>query len=216
MWGLLIANHLDQSLWSTNQKYWAAVRSNLLHSFLEVHNCVTPFTSHSKLHEFGAGKPISWTKLAHFDVFAINFTVCNHILRTGGDVLIILSSSYFRILLPWVQGTNKDDPFKGEPYHTISIKHFEVFLFVFESIYSHGRFICELKMSCILMLTFICIALSLSTYIQYITQNITNSTTHSNFKKYNSFATNKNLKLKKHTKKIHRNHVINNLYKFFF
>jgi hypothetical protein len=128
MWGLLIANHLDQSLWSTNQKYWAAVRSNLLHSFLEVHNCVAAFTSHGKLHEFGAEKPISWAKLAHFDVFAINFTVWSHILRSGGDALIILSSSYFRILLPWVQGTNKDDPFKGEPYQTITIKHFEVFL----------------------------------------------------------------------------------------
>jgi len=33
MWELLIANHLDQSLWSTNQKYWAAVMSTLLHFF---------------------------------------------------------------------------------------------------------------------------------------------------------------------------------------
>jgi hypothetical protein len=165
---------------------------------LEAHNCVVPFTNHGKLDAFGAVKPISWAKLAHFDFFAINFTVSSHILSTGGDALIILSSSYFRILLPWVQGTNKDDPFKGEPYHTISIKHFEVFLFVFESTYSHGRFI-ELKMSCILMLTFICIVPSLSTYIQYITQNIMNSTTHSNFKKYNSFVTNKNLNLKKNT-----------------
>jgi hypothetical protein len=33
-WGLLIANHLDQSLWSTNEKYWAAIRSNLVQSFL--------------------------------------------------------------------------------------------------------------------------------------------------------------------------------------
>jgi hypothetical protein len=53
MWGLLIANRLDQSLWLTNEKYWAAVRSNLLHSFLEVHNSV------GKLHEFGAKNPIS-------------------------------------------------------------------------------------------------------------------------------------------------------------
>jgi hypothetical protein len=53
MWGLLIANHVDQ-LWTTNQNYWAAVRSNLLHSFLELHNFVVPFTSHSKLHEFDA------------------------------------------------------------------------------------------------------------------------------------------------------------------
>ncbi len=49
MWGLLIANHLDQSLWSTNQKYWPAVRSNLLHSFLEVHNSVAPLISHGQL-----------------------------------------------------------------------------------------------------------------------------------------------------------------------
>jgi hypothetical protein len=54
MWELLIANHVDQSLWLTNQKYWAAIRSNLLHSFLEVHNCVAPFTSHRKLHKLGA------------------------------------------------------------------------------------------------------------------------------------------------------------------
>jgi hypothetical protein len=58
-WGLLLANHLDQSLWLTTQKYWAAVKSNLLHSFLEVHNYVVPFISHGKLHEFDLEKPIS-------------------------------------------------------------------------------------------------------------------------------------------------------------
>jgi hypothetical protein len=65
---LLVANHLDQSLWSTNQKYWAAVRLYLLHSFLEVHNRVAPFISRGKLHEFGAQKPISWAKPTQFDV----------------------------------------------------------------------------------------------------------------------------------------------------
>jgi hypothetical protein len=49
-WGLLIANHMDESLWWTNEKYWAAVKSTLLHSILD--NCVAPFTSHGKLHEF--------------------------------------------------------------------------------------------------------------------------------------------------------------------
>ncbi len=86
-WELLIANYLAQSLWSTNQKYWAAIRFNLLHSFLEVHNCVAPFTSHGKLQEFGAEKPISWAKQAHFDFFIINFTAWSHILSTGGDGL---------------------------------------------------------------------------------------------------------------------------------
>jgi hypothetical protein len=37
--------------------------------------CVGPFTSLGKLHEFGAEKPISLAKRAHFDFFAINFTV---------------------------------------------------------------------------------------------------------------------------------------------
>jgi len=84
---LLIANQLDQSLWSTNQKYWAAVRCNLLHSLWEVHNCVAPFTRHYKLHEFGAEKPISWAKPEHFDSFAINCSVWTHIVSTLGDAL---------------------------------------------------------------------------------------------------------------------------------
>ncbi len=84
---LLIANHLDQSLSSTNHKYWASVRFNLLHSFLEVNNCIATFTSHWKLHEFGAEKPISWAKLTHFDFSAVCFTVWSHILRTVGDAL---------------------------------------------------------------------------------------------------------------------------------
>jgi hypothetical protein len=46
-----------------------------------------PFTSHDKLQEFGAEKPISWAKLAHFDFFIINFTAWSHILSTGGDAL---------------------------------------------------------------------------------------------------------------------------------
>ncbi len=46
-----------------------------------MHNYDAPFTSHGKLHEFGAEKP------AHFDFFTINFTVCSHIWSTGGDAL---------------------------------------------------------------------------------------------------------------------------------
>jgi hypothetical protein len=42
-----------------------------------------PFTSQSKLHEFGAEKPISWAE--HVDFFTINFTVWSHILSTGED-----------------------------------------------------------------------------------------------------------------------------------
>ncbi len=84
-WELLIANRLDQSLWSTNQKYWAAFRSNLLHSSLEVHTCVAP---NQTRHAARIWSPISWAKPAHFDFFTINFTVWSHI-PTGGDALSI-------------------------------------------------------------------------------------------------------------------------------
>jgi hypothetical protein len=43
---------------------------------VEVHNCVATFTSHGKLHEFGAEKPISWAEPAHLHFFTIKFTYC--------------------------------------------------------------------------------------------------------------------------------------------
>jgi hypothetical protein len=79
----------------TNEKYGAAVRFSLLHSFLEVHNCVAPFTSHVKLHEFGAEKPISGGKPTHFDFSTLHFTVWSHILSTGGDALRYLPDQPF-------------------------------------------------------------------------------------------------------------------------
>jgi hypothetical protein len=39
------------------------------------------------VHKFGAEKPISWAKRAHFDFFTIDFTVWKHILSAGGDAL---------------------------------------------------------------------------------------------------------------------------------
>ncbi len=84
--GLLRANHLDQSFWFNNQKY-----------------CITLFFGgaqlccafYGKLCEFGAEKPISWTKLAHFDFFQINFTVWSHILSTVGDALTTVFCATF-------------------------------------------------------------------------------------------------------------------------
>jgi hypothetical protein len=88
MWGLLIANHVDQSLWSTNQKYWAAFRSDLLHCFSEVHNCVAPFTSHRKLHEYGAENQFPEQNRHILTFLQINLTVWSHILSTIGDALM--------------------------------------------------------------------------------------------------------------------------------
>jgi hypothetical protein len=93
-WELLTAKHLDQSLWSTNQKYSAAVRSNLVQFFLELRNCVALFTSLSMLHEFGAEKLISWTEPAHFDFFTIISTVWSQILSTGEAALSVIPLWY--------------------------------------------------------------------------------------------------------------------------
>ncbi len=64
------------------------MRSNLLHSFLEAHNTVVPFTSRGKLYEFDAEKAIPLAKPVYFDFFTINFTVWSHILSTGEDAVI--------------------------------------------------------------------------------------------------------------------------------
>jgi hypothetical protein len=74
MWGLLIANHLDWSLWSTNQKHWTAVRFNSLHSFFGGARLCCAFYQPRQA--------------AHFDFLTINFTVWSHILSTIGDALI--------------------------------------------------------------------------------------------------------------------------------
>jgi hypothetical protein len=57
----------------------------------------------AKLHEFGAEKPISLAKPAHFDFFTINFTIWSHILSTGGDAPQMLGEflcSCYNMLVP--------------------------------------------------------------------------------------------------------------------
>jgi hypothetical protein len=70
------------------------------------------------LHEFGAEKPISWAKPAHFDFLAINFTLWSHILCTGEEALtgFILGEfptseqtlNYFKYVCTWQLDLNKD------------------------------------------------------------------------------------------------------------
>ncbi len=92
-WELLIANHLDQSFWSTNQKYWAAVRSNSLHSFLKVHNCVHVLQPRQATWIWCRKTNfLSWI-WAHFDFYPINFTVWSHILSRVETVLHYLHNS---------------------------------------------------------------------------------------------------------------------------
>jgi len=73
--GLLIANHLDQSLWCANRrKQWAAVRSYLLHSFVEVHSVVfaAPFTGHRNTVDSCWGKTIFLTQTGIFWLLIAN------------------------------------------------------------------------------------------------------------------------------------------------
>ncbi len=72
--GLLIANHLDESLWWANQKHWAAVGSYLLHSFFC--RCTVLqrfFTSHRKLCNYAQPKPIFLSQTGTFWLFFIQF-----------------------------------------------------------------------------------------------------------------------------------------------
>jgi hypothetical protein len=79
---LLIANHLNQSLWwaiheqESDQIYYTLFgrcRSYLLHSFLEVQRVDLSFTSHRKSFNYGDPKPFSWAKPAYFDLSSFNF-----------------------------------------------------------------------------------------------------------------------------------------------
>jgi hypothetical protein len=60
--GPITGNHLDKSLWWTDQKHWAAVRSYLSQSILRVHNVTVPFTSLRNMGNYGEPKPLSWAK----------------------------------------------------------------------------------------------------------------------------------------------------------
>ncbi len=59
---LLVANHLDQSLWLTHYKQGASARSYLLHFFWQVHTFIMPFTNLKKLCKNAVPKPFCWAK----------------------------------------------------------------------------------------------------------------------------------------------------------
>jgi len=68
-------DHLDQLLWWASQKHWAAVRSNLLHSFMHVHTellCALP----PQPVQLRWAKTISLSQTAVFWHFFIQILVC--------------------------------------------------------------------------------------------------------------------------------------------
>ncbi len=74
---LLIANHLDESLWWANQKYWAAVKSYLLHSFLQVHRVDVRFTSYGQMMQWCWAQTKFLNQTGIFWFFFIQFFLCN-------------------------------------------------------------------------------------------------------------------------------------------
>jgi len=63
------------------------IKSYSLHSFLQVHKIVKPFTNHSNLRNYAEPKPFSIVKLAYVGFFSSIFTMQDHIFNTIGDVL---------------------------------------------------------------------------------------------------------------------------------
>jgi hypothetical protein len=85
MWELLIANHLDQSLWLANPKQGAAVRSYLLHSSLAGVQLCCAFYQPQQTKHICRGKTIFQSQHQQMLLSSSNFNVQGHILCTGGD-----------------------------------------------------------------------------------------------------------------------------------
>jgi len=83
--GLLIANHLDQSLCCTNQKHWVAVKLLLLHFFCRCKLLLRLLPATGNLQHYTVTKPFSWAKPTCVRCSSSNFTVQSHILSTAGD-----------------------------------------------------------------------------------------------------------------------------------
>jgi hypothetical protein len=72
-------------LWWANQKHWAAVRSYLSHSFLQLNSAAEPFTSHGAI--YAEPQPFSSVKPAYVQFASSIFTVQDHIPSAPTDAL---------------------------------------------------------------------------------------------------------------------------------
>ncbi len=72
--------------------------------FLEVHNYVASLPATASSTTLVQKNQFPDLKPAHFDFFAINFTICSHILCTGGDALTIFHVKYSNTWNPESRG----------------------------------------------------------------------------------------------------------------
>ncbi len=70
---LLIANHLDQSLWSTNQKYWTEVTSYLVFTFTCTSLCSAIYDATANLRNYAKPKTVLFSQTGIFWHFFIQF-----------------------------------------------------------------------------------------------------------------------------------------------
>ncbi len=69
----------NQTTWTDHfQKHWAAVRSYLLHSFLQVHNNAANFTSHRQLFKYMEPKPFPELNWHVFTFFRLILPCTSH------------------------------------------------------------------------------------------------------------------------------------------
>ncbi len=86
-WEVLIANHLDQSLWPTNQNTERQSGPIYYTLFLRCTTVLRPLPATVRCMNVAPKNQISWAKPAHFHIFTINFSVWSRILSTSGDAL---------------------------------------------------------------------------------------------------------------------------------
>ncbi len=87
---LLIANHLEQSVWWANQKHWVAVKSYFLYSVLHVHNVSAHFTSHCKFCNYAEPNQYVFTVLDQILVCKLVYRdalMCAHSKRRASRTL---------------------------------------------------------------------------------------------------------------------------------
>jgi hypothetical protein len=87
---LLIANHLDQSLWLANEKPRSSSQITFITLFSS--RCFAALsTSLSKLSKYAGEKPISWAKPACVDFSSSDFNVEGHLLSTLRSIALDVS-----------------------------------------------------------------------------------------------------------------------------
>jgi len=109
--GAGLLDHLDESLWWANQKHWAAVKSYLLHSFLEVHSAHAPFTGHGNVGNFAEPN-------LHMVGFLHPILLCRITYWARQEMLLGISTKRQCVTLHWKSLTSFINPIQSIQWKT--------------------------------------------------------------------------------------------------